>query len=116
MFCNEIGWYDLQSDRFLENCQIGLVNLQIGQIGRLDRTDLPNILKLCRNEGNSNQILISEMSLPGIEVHIEQLLPLILGRLEKENPSKRRCKVAFVWCKCTVTSSVSVRFLYATYN
>ena len=56
------------------------------------------------------------MSLPGVEVLIEKLLPKILGRLGKENPSKRRCKVCFVRHKCAVTSSVSVRFLYATYN
>ena len=67
-------------------------------------------------KGNSHQILLSEMSLPGIEVLIEKLLPKILGRLGKENPSKRRCKVAFVQRKCAVTSSVSVRFLYARYN
>ena len=69
-----------------------------------------------RLKGNSHQILIFDMSLPGIEVLIEKLLPKILVRLEKENPSKRRCKVAFVQRKCTVTSSVLVRFLYATYN
>ena len=63
-------------------------------------------------KGNSHQILLSEMSLPGFEVPIEKLLPKILGRLGKENPSERRCKVAFVQCKC----AVSVRFLYATYN
>ena len=51
------------------------------------------------------------MSLPGIEVLIEKLLPKILGRLWKENPSKRRCKVAFVQRKCAVTSSVSVQFV-----
>ena len=67
-------------------------------------------------KGNSHQILLSEMSLPGVEVPIEKLLPEILGRLGKENPSKRRCKVAFVQRKCAVTSSVSVQFLYATYN
>ena len=67
-------------------------------------------------KGNSHQILLSEMSMPGVEVLIEKLLPKILGRLGKENPSKRRCKVAFVQRKCAVTSSVSVRFLYATYN
>ena len=67
-------------------------------------------------KGNSHQILPSEMSLPGVEVPIEKLLPKILGRLEKDNPSKRRCKVAFVQRKCAMTSSVSVRFLYATYN
>ena len=67
-------------------------------------------------KGNSHQILLSEMSLPGIEVLIEKLLPKVLGRLVKENCSKRRCKVAFVQRKCVVTSSVSVRFLYTTYN
>ena len=67
-------------------------------------------------KGNSHQILLSEMSLPGIEVLTEKLLPKILVRLGKENPSKRRCKVAFVQRKCAVTSSVWVRFLYATYN
>ena len=67
-------------------------------------------------KGNSHQILLSEMSLPGVEVLIEKLLPKILGKLEKENPSKRRYKVAFVQHKCAVTSSVLVRFLYATYN
>ena len=67
-------------------------------------------------KGNSHQILLSEKSLPGIEVRIEKSLPKILGRLGKENPSKRRSKVAFVQRKCSVTSSVSVRFLYALYN
>ena len=66
-------------------------------------------------KGNSHQILLSEMSLPGVEALIEKLLPKILGRLGKENPSKRRCKVAFVQRKCAVMSSVSVRFLYARY-
>ena len=67
-------------------------------------------------KGNSHQSLLSEMSLPGIEVLLEKLLLKILGKLGKDNPSKRRCKVAFVQRKCAVTSSVSVRFLYATYN
>ena len=67
-------------------------------------------------KGNSHQILFSEMSLLGVEVPIEKLLHKILGRLGEENPSKRRCKVAFVQRKCAVTSTVSVRFLYATYN
>ena len=48
------------------------------------------------------------MSLPGNEVLIEKLLPKILGRLGKENPSKRRCIVAFVQRKFAVTSPVSV--------
>ena len=67
-------------------------------------------------KGNSYHIYFFEMSLPGVEVHIEKLLPKILGRLGKENSSKRRCKVAFVQRKCAVTSSVSVRFLYASNN
>ena len=67
-------------------------------------------------KGNSHQILLSEMSLPGIKVLIEKLLPKILSRLEKENRSKRRCKVAFVQRKYALTSSVLVQFLYATYN
>ena len=73
-------------------------------------------LKHLSLKGNSHQVLLSEMSLPGVEVLIDKLLPKILGRLGKENPSKRRCKVAFVQRKCAVTSSVSVRFLYASYN
>ena len=67
-------------------------------------------------KGNSHHILLSEMGLPGAEVLTEKLLPKRLGRLGKENPSKRQCKVAFVQCKCAVTLSVSVRFLYATYS
>ena len=46
----------------------------------------PNLLT-----GNSHQIVLSEMSLPGIElpVPIEKVLPNnILGRLGKENPSQ----------------------------
>ena len=63
-------------------------------------------------KGNSHRILLSEMSLPGIEVLIEKLLPKILGRLGKENPSKRLCKVAFVQC-CDVVSfgTISVRYV-----
>ena len=83
----------------------------VGQVYRYLLVTSITILK-----GNSHRILLSEMSLPRVEVLIEKLLPKILGRLGKENPSKRRCKVAFVQRKCTVTSSVSVRFLYATYN
>ena len=65
-----------------------------------------------RIKGNSHQILLSEMSLPGIEVLIEKLLPKILGRLGKENLSKRRCKVAFVsFCRQFLYD-----FLYASYN
>ena len=36
---------------------------------------------------NSHQVLLSEMSLPGIKVLIEKLLSKILGRLGKEKPS-----------------------------
>ena len=67
-------------------------------------------------KGNSHQILLSGMSVPGVEVLIEKLLPKMIGRLGKENPSKIRYKVAFVQRKCALTSSVLVRFLYATYN
>ena len=56
--------------------------------------------------GNAHQILLSEMSLLGNEVLIEKLLPKILRKLGKENPSKRRCKVAFVQCKCAAKPSV----------
>ena len=66
----------------------------------------PNMSFLLKR--NSHQILFSEMSLPGVEVLIEKLLPKILGRLGKENPSKQQCKVAFLQRKCAVTSSVSV--------
>ena len=67
-------------------------------------------------KGELSPNLLSEMSLPRIAVLIEKLFPKILGRLEKENRSKRRCKVAFVQCKCAVMLSVSVQFLYATHN
>ena len=36
-------------------------------------------------KGELSPILLSEMSLPGVEVLIEKLLPKILGRLGKEN-------------------------------
>ena len=39
-------------------------------------------------KGNSHQILLSEMSLPEIEVHIEKLLPKILGSLGRRTPLK----------------------------
>ena len=83
-------------------------------LGRLNATCL--FITAYPLKGNSHQILLSEMSLPGVEVLIEKLLPKILGRLGKENPSKRRCEVAFVQRKCAVMSSVSERFLYASYN
>ena len=46
-------------------------------------------------KGNSHQILLSETSLPGIEAFIKKLLlkVLLLGRLGKENPSKRHSAV-----------------------
>ena len=62
--------------------------------------DIWKTLKLLKE--NSHQILLSEMSLPGVEVPIEKLLPKILGRLGKENHSKRRCKVS---CLCTAPVS-----------
>ena len=37
-------------------------------------------------KGNSHQILLSEMSLPGVEPLIEKLLPKILGGLGKGEP------------------------------
>ena len=49
----------------------------------------------CSLKGNSHLFLLSEMSLPEVEVLIEKLLPKILRRLGKENRSKRRCKVTF---------------------
>ena len=64
---------------------------------------------------NTHQILPSEMSLPGIEVLIESCYPNIREIGEGE-PSERRCKVAVIQRKCAVTSSVSVRLLYAMYN
>ena len=63
-------------------------------------------------KGNSHQISLSEMSLPGVEVVIEKLITKILGRLGKDNPSKRRSKDVFVERKCAMTSSVSaVRYI-----
>ena len=44
-------------------------------------------------KGNSHQILLSEISLPGIKVLIEKLLRNILGRLGKENPQKDDAKL-----------------------
>ena len=85
-------------------------------MGRGDDLDRCTKMQSNKSKGNSHQIILSEMSLPGIEVHVEKLLPKILGRLGKENPSKRQCKVVFVQHKCSVTSSVSVRFLYGMHN
>ena len=48
---------------------------------------------LVRLKGNSHQILLSEMSLPGIEVHIEKLLPKILGRLGRRTSLKDEAKL-----------------------
>ena len=45
-------------------------------------------------KGKSHQILLSEMSLPRIEVLIEKLSPKILGILGKENPSKDGAKLS----------------------
>ena len=45
-------------------------------------------------KGNSHQIILSEMSQPGIEVHIEKLLLNILERLGKgKSPLKVNAKV-----------------------
>ena len=74
-----------------------------------------NIFDIRYLKGELSPNLLSEMILPGVEVPIEKLLPKMLVRLWKENHYKRRCKVALVHRKCTVTSSVSVR-LYASYN
>ena len=58
--------------------------------------------------GELSPNLLSEMSLPGIEVLIEKLFTQNIREIGKENHSKRRCKVSFVQRKCAVTSSVSV--------
>ena len=45
----------------------------------------------CRNyslKGNPHQLVLSEVSQPGIEVSVEKLLPKIFGRLGKEKPAK----------------------------
>ena len=42
---------------------------------------------------------------------IEKLLPNILGRLAKENPSKRRCKVAFVRPDVISFGTISLRYV-----
>ena len=69
--------------------------------------------ELLKGELSSN--LLSEMSLAGVEVLIEKLLPKILGRLGKENPSKSRCKVALCTAqvRCDVVSfgTISVCFV-----
>ena len=67
-------------------------------------------------KANSHQILLSDMSPSGFELLTAKLLPKTLVRFEEENPSNRRCKVAFVERKCAVTSSVHVRLLYVSYN
>ena len=59
------------------------------------------------------QILISEVSLPAIEVPIELLLPVNNREIGKDKPSIRRCEGAFVQRKFGFMSSVSVRFLHA---
>ena len=51
-------------------------------------------------KGNSHQILLSEMSLPGVEVLIEKLLPKIYGRLGKENHSNARFTLADPTPRC----------------
>ena len=46
-----------------------------------------------KGELSPNCTSLSEMSLPGVEVLIEKLLPEILGRLGKENPLKDDAKL-----------------------
>ena len=65
-------------------------------------------------KGNCHQILLSEMSLPGVEVPIEfeKLPPKILGRLGKENPSNtmQSCLcTAQVRCDIVSFGTISVR-------
>ena len=74
------------------------------------------VLALSFFKGELSLNLLSKVSLPVIKVLIEKFLSEILGRLGRENPSRRRFKVALVQRKCSVTSSASVRYLYATYN
>ena len=66
-------------------------------------------------KGNSHQSLLSEMSLPGVEVVIEKLRTKILGRLGKENPSIGRSKDAFctaqVCCDIVSFGTISVRYI-----
>ena len=66
------------------------------------------------SRGEASPNLLSEMSLPGIEVLLEKLSPKILGRSGKESLSRKQFKVAFVQRKCAVMLSVSVQYLYAT--
>ena len=75
-------------------------------------------------KGNSHQILLSEMSLPGVEVLIEKLLPKILGRLGKEDPSEDDAKlplysVSALWRRqfrydfCTLRTTNQAKIVYA---
>ena len=71
---------------------------------------------LGRLRGNSHQILLSEMSLPGIEALIEKSLPKILGRLGKEfEPLKKTTQsclcTAQVRCDVVSFSTISVRYV-----
>ena len=49
--------------------------------------------RLTTLNGELSPNLLSEMSLPGVEVLVEKWLPKILGRLGKENPSKDDAKL-----------------------
>ena len=64
---------------------------------------------------NSHQSLLSEMSLPGIEIQTEKLLPKILGRLGKENPFKKDdakflCTTQ-VRCDVVCFGTISIRYV-----
>ena len=59
----------------------------------------------------SLQILLSEMSLPGIEAPIENLLPKVLGRLEKEKMIQNCLCTAQVWCDVVSFGTISVRYV-----
>ena len=41
----------------------------------------------------SHQILLSEMSVPGVKVHLEKLFPDISGRLGRDNSLKDDAKL-----------------------
>ena len=59
-----------------------------------------------------HEVYIIILFCTGVEVPIEKLLPKILGRLGKENPSKRRCKVVFVQRKLSALCMWRRQFRY----
>ena len=61
-------------------------------------------------KGELSPNLLSKVSLPVIKVLIEKFLSEILGRLGKENPSRRRFKVALVQRKCSVMSRRQLQY------